>query len=335
MVYSPYGYGPSPAYWLQQEKYELRKTSNQLCWVTLAAIASMSALTVVCLRILKAFGYSGSMEYAAVGGLDPVLYYLATGIGYIIGLSAPVLIYFASKRIPLSRGIPFQKTGPLLTAACVFFGAAVCMLANIPADMVVRAERYFGFSGNMPSMPLTDDPLVLVLYGVVIVLIPPLVEELLFRGMVLQSLRRFGDGFAVLASALMFGLYHANFAQSVFAIICGLAMGFVVIRTGSLLPSILIHMLNNAISLCLELTQRYYGTETAGILNNGIMGVIVLLGAASAVYLAVRHRGFFRTGPTDLAFRLSSKLGALFVNWGGFAVLIYTLGFSVYTLVNT
>lgn len=332
MVNPPYGYGPSPFYLFQRTKYELKRTSNQLCWVSLAAIFAMSALTYACLRIIAATGYPLDPAYMEFGGLNPVLYYFAVGIGYVLGLAVPALLFFAAKRIPLSEGLPFRKAGVLKTAACVFFGSAVCMLANIPADMVVRVEQFFGFSGNMPSMPLTDDPLVLVLYGIVIVLIPPLVEEMLFRGMILQSLRRYGNGFAVIASALLFGFYHANFAQSVFAFLCGLAMGFVVIRTGSLLPSILIHMLNNAVSLCLEMVQRYQGGQAAAGLNNAVMGVLLALGAVSVLFLAVRYKGFFRAGPSDPFFRLSSKMGALFANPGGVAMLVYALGMSVYAL---
>lgn len=332
MVYPPYGNGSSPFYLFQREKYDLKRTSNQLCWVSLAAIFAMSALTSACLFLLKAVGYEPDPGYPQFSGMNPVLYYFAVGIGYLAGLAVPVLLYFRAKRVPLSQGLPFQKTGALKTAACVFFGSSVCMLANLPADFVIRIEQAFGFSGNMPSMPVTDDPMVLALYGVVIVLIPPLVEEMLFRGMILQSLKRFGNGFAVVASALLFGFYHANFAQSLFAVICGLAMGFVVIRTGSLLPSILIHMLNNSVSLCLELVQRYYGVEAASGLNSIVMVVLPLLGAASVLFLAIRHKGFFRTGPSDPVLPFSTKLGALFANPGGIAMLIYTFGMSVYAL---
>lgn len=126
------------------------------------------------------------------------------------------------------------------------------MLANIPANAVVNIEKAFGFSGNMPELPLTDDPWVLVLYGITIAVIPPIVEELLFRGMVLNSLRKYGDGFAIVASALLFGLYHGNFVQMVFAFLAGLVMALVVVRTGSLWTSILIHFVNNSISFPLR-----------------------------------------------------------------------------------
>ena len=334
MVYPQYGYGQSPFYLFQRKKYELKRTSNQLCWVSLAAIFAMSALTYVCLRILLLSGYKLNYAYSEFSGINPVLYYFAVGVGYIVGLALPVLLYFAAKKVPLSEGLPFRKTGVLKTVACVFFGSAVCMLANIPADIVVSIEQYFNFSGNMPSMPLTDDPLVLFLYGIVIVIIPPLVEEMLFRGMILQSLRRYGDGFAVVASAFLFGFYHANFAQSVFAIICGLAMGFVVIRTGSLLPSILIHMVNNSVSLGLEMVQRYQGEAAAASLNSIVMGALLILGIVSAFFLAVRYKGFFRAGPSDPTFRFSSKMGALFTNPGGIVMLIYTVGMSIYSLTS-
>ena len=121
MVYPPYGYGPSPFYLFQREKYDLKRTSNQLCWVSLAAIFAMSAFTYACLWVLKGAGYTPDANYSAFGDLDPVLYYFAVGVGYIVGLAGPVLLYFSAKRIPLSQGLPFGKAGFVKTAACVFF----------------------------------------------------------------------------------------------------------------------------------------------------------------------------------------------------------------------
>lgn len=335
MYYPPYYpyYNPGAYNITQGAKRDLRRTSNALCWTLLAAMFLMSGFMILCGLYLSALSYTADSTSGFMG-FTPVLYYLAMGISYVVGLAVPALLYFAIKRIDLSDALPFEKAGFLKTAACVFFGSAVCMLANIPANAVVNIEKAFGFSGNMPELPLTDDPWVLVLYGITIAVIPPIVEELLFRGMVLNSLRKYGDGFAIVASALLFGLYHGNFVQMVFAFLAGLVMALVVVRTGSLWTSILIHFVNNSISFSIEMVQRYAGENVANQVNYIVVGVLLALGVISLIYILRKDKHFFKRETPNPFFRFSTRMGALFTNPGGVAILVFALYASVKTLIS-
>lgn len=334
MYYPPYNpyYNPGPYRMIREAKHGLRKTANALCWTLLAAMFLISGFVYLSRQYLAAVGFQGGDR--TFQGMTPVLYYLSYAMAYLMGIAVPVLLYFAIRRIPLEEALPFQRAGALKTAACVFFGAAVCMLANIPANVVSNVQKAFGFSGDLPEMPLNDDPRVLVLYVVTIAVIPPIVEELLFRGMILQSLRRYGDGFAVVASAILFGLYHGNFIQMVFAFIAGLAMALVVVRTGSLWTSVLIHLINNGVSVGLQMVQRYAGENVAARVNTLVMGVMLLLGLAAVIWLSVKDKHFFRSDAHDPVLRLSEKLGAVFSNPGGVAVLAVSLISSITVLTQ-
>lgn len=316
------------------EKRQIRRLSNQLSWVSLLCIFMMSFLAVGLEFLLKGLGYQFSAQWSSFNGIEPALFYIINGTAYIIGLALPVLLYFAIRRIPLSVGLPFSKVRPLTVAACAFMGSAVCLLSNIPANIIVNIEKLFGFSGNIPDLPLTNDLPVLLLYFLNIAIIPPIAEEMVFRGMLLQSLRRFGDGFAIVASALFFGLYHGNFAQTVFAIPAGLIMGWVAVKTNSLLPSILIHFLNNGISIALQLVQRFQGDTAANEANTVVTLALIALGALSLVYLTLREKSFFRPRAYASPLRFSSKLGALFSNAGAVFFCLYALVFSINTLVK-
>lgn len=82
-------------------------------------------------------------------------------------------------------------------------------------------------------------------------LLAPLLEELLFRGAIMQSLSRKGESpwRGIVLSAAMFGLIHMNPAQILFAFLMGLAFGWITVQTRSLLPVIIGHMLNNSLSV--------------------------------------------------------------------------------------
>ena len=79
--------------------------------------------------------------------------------------------------------------------------------------------------------------------------IPAFVEEFAIRGVVMQSLRRYGDWFAIIMSSLVFALMHGNMIQIPFAFIAGIGIGYAVIKTGTMWTGIIIHFINNAIAV--------------------------------------------------------------------------------------
>ena len=334
-VGGPYPNLQGPLYTTGYERYReresLRRTSNRVCFTALIGIALMAfVFPEIGGMFLGSVGFPLT-AHSAFNGIPPVLYYLLIGFDYIAGLALPAFIYFSAQRMPLSEGIPFGKTSVADVMLYVAFGCMVCMLANYPADLVAKLQEFFGYSGNLPTMPLNNDPAVLALYGLNVVVIPPLVEEIMFRGVILQSLRRYGDGFAVLVSAMLFGMYHGNFIQMVFAFLSGLALGFVVIRTNSLLPSILIHFINNGISYAVEMVTRFYGQNAANNVQNIATYTLMALGVVAMIVLIVQRKLRPRKqGGSILPF--STRLGAAFGNFGAVFFIIYAIAYSVVTL---
>ena len=63
------------------------------------------------------------------------------------------------------------------------------------------------------------------------------------------NLRKYGDKFALLASALVFAVMHGNLVQAPFALIAGFGLGYLSIKTGTIWTGIAIHAANNLISV--------------------------------------------------------------------------------------
>ena len=74
----------------------------------------------------------------------------------------------------------------------------------------------------------------------------PVAEELIYRGFCLRRLQTHGDVFAIVLSAVLFGIMHANPAQMLFAFGVGLVLGFVAVRY-SLFHAIVLHVINNLV----------------------------------------------------------------------------------------
>ena len=117
----------------------------------------------------------------------------------------------------------------------------------------------------------------------------PLVEELLYRGIVYGRLRRWlGAAPAMLLSALIFGLIHMNLAQFIYASLFGLILAFFVDRTGSILGAFAAHMAANLTSVLRAETGAFAFMDqnltvqlalTAAFMQLSLLGIFFLLRA--------------------------------------------------------
>ena len=127
-----------------------------------------------------------------------------------------------------------------------------------------------------------------------IVVMAPLVEELLFRGAIQGHLMRMWKMpyLGIVVSSLIFGVVHGNPAQIPFAFVVGMALGWVYYLTGSLIPGILMHFINNGSSVLLyALSGDPDATMISSFGENGALALavagiecIVLITFESKVY---------------------------------------------------
>ncbi len=76
-------------------------------------------------------------------------------------------------------------------------------------------------------------------------ILAPILEEIFYRKLVIDRLRRYGDLAAILISGLLFGLIHGNFSQFFYASFIGVVFGYIYLRTGKLRYTIALHMAVN------------------------------------------------------------------------------------------
>ncbi len=110
----------------------------------------------------------------------------------------------------------------------------------------------------------------------------PLAEEVVFRGAILRVLlRTFGDRWhwvAIVISALIFGAVHGNMPQFINASLIGLLLGWMYYRTGSIIPGIVYHWVNNSIAFVMF--NLMPGMEDAKLVD-------IFKGSQTHVYLAL------------------------------------------------
>jgi len=157
-------------------------------------------------------------------------------------------------------------------------------LSMLGHEQFAAAERMLI---QLKTVPL---PLILITMA----LIPAAFEEICFRGFLFSALRtRLADDRTVIASALLFGLFHEILipGRMLVSTLLGLVLGWVRFRTGSIFPGIVLHACYNGILMAIahysnELASRGWGVEQqmhlpSTWLISAAMGIIVGLAILS------------------------------------------------------
>lgn len=130
---------------------------------------------------------------------------------------------------------------------------------------------------------------------VYVAIIAPIAEEFFFRGLILESLRPYGNGFAIFVSAIMFGLAHGNLEQFFYAATLGVFFGYIAISTGSIVTTTIMHAIFNSLSGFMLLLSTDKGVQDylllsqkgeKGVITTGVVLYFILMGVI-ALLLAV------------------------------------------------
>ena len=121
----------------------------------------------------------------------------------------------------------------------------------------------------MTRAMVSATPLGLGLAVVVVGVLAPVGEELFFRGYMLTRLRLvWSPGPAILVSAIAFGIIHGEWVHGLLAAGIGVYLGLVTERSGSVVPAMVCHAVNNTASVLLS---AWIGSPQSDALNGGLV----------------------------------------------------------------
>lgn len=118
-------------------------------------------------------------------------------------------------------------------------------------------------------------------------ILAPIGEELIFRGLTLRIMKKAVPIWVVIiVQAFLFGLYHMNLVQGVYAFLLGLLFGYVAYRYGSVVPGILLHMAVNSSSYLMGYLLPASLEEQTWLMI--LIGAVALLAVVGFTYLVVK-----------------------------------------------
>lgn len=303
---------PATPYNLTEEYKEtkaIKKTSN---YIGIAIILSFIFLIFAMgiLYVIAEIFTSHSNINDDFDGLDPVIYYLINSIVAIIASVLPFYISSSSMNSKISDLIQFKTFDKKFGLACIGIGMMTCVYANFAAYSLLFNLNSIGLYPHIPDLPYDNNTASIIMYIISLSIIPPLVEEFAYRGIVLGSLRQYGDGFAILVSSVLFGLMHENFGQTPFAFIVGLILGFLTVRLNSILPAMIIHFLNNFSAVILTIIEKNFGSYYQTLVQNLFSLTLILIGILCLIYILNKDKNFFSIQRSTSALNLKQKFKA-------------------------
>lgn len=282
----PYGV-PDPTV---TERKDVRKTANRIGLSLLITEIITSFWLVAYLWVTGRFGIAKETAISVIRTpfMLQILQIVLSSVAFLI----PAVVIFKAwgKRISDIVVLSAPKKGTVLPM--FLFGTAFCMFANLSTAVLQQFFKNFGIDYHVPE---SENPTGLI--GICLVLLsncffPAFVEEFIFRGIVLGSLKRYGEGFAVLTSSILFGLFHGNFEQIPFAFLVGLGLGFVTVQTGSIWVGMGVHAANNFIAVLFSYFLKDIPNEAANLIYVLLLIVILVLGITALLLTGKRGNGF-------------------------------------------
>lgn len=247
---NPDYFGPTE----EAEKKRLKQDVSRCSWILilLLILANVLAFVITFSLSFSVIFQDGGQSLAEAAdlnavasafGMSPALFdfvisYLPTLIAEI--LAVVMLRRWAGFRLNETRLVSSRTNRPVkmtvLSAFSCWGGAAV---ASVVVGLLLQLLQLLGWNMSVPDITVpapAADPVGFGLTVAYVCVAGPVLEEIIFRGLILNGLKKYSEAAGILISTILFVMFHGNLVQTVTPLLLGLLFGFVTVRTASLKP---------------------------------------------------------------------------------------------------
>jgi len=271
-------------------KEDIKKNSGNFARILLILAISIYIIGFIIIFFIKIRGNilgidaTSNLKENIILGISSDAYNFFVGyLPCIIGDIIAIIIAMKTTKIKIKEHIFIKnkssKTFILLsTISCIGIGLISSIIYLIYSTII----KHYGISIPEPDFSFPTQSKYLALFLIYVCLIGPILEEIIFRGFILKSMQKYGNLTAIIVSSILFSMFHLNLVQFVNPILMGIVLGFIAIKSKSIIPSIIAHIFNNTITFIatgISLLQMP--------IIQSIFGVIYLLAGVSALTMLV------------------------------------------------
>lgn len=292
------------------EKNALRRAANSIGAAYALMLGVSFLIQLVLIFVLLLFGKS--INETLLFFEDGVVSWAFQAVLSALMFTLPYILAIKLCGERVSAVAEFKKPKKKLFVPLIMLGIGVCQIGEITANIFAGFSESVGVSPTMPKTEYDSSVYGIILGFLATAVIPALVEEFALRGVVFGLLRRFGEGFALLVSSVIFGLMHGNLVQAPFAFAVGLGLGFVMLKSGSVWTSVTVHFINNAMAVVFEYITADMSMSLANVLYAVYAIVLLVLGTFGFIISTKRDEEFWCLTPSETFYSFKKKLSLFF-----------------------
>lgn len=252
-------YPPSynPLAFLSEEQKEKRAIKKKMTGVGTAFIVLFVIMQFWFIPFSIIAGILGFSSYDVNSFLQNEYFSYATHVLFSSAcFTIPFIILARKNKRTISELVPLKKAEKGTALPFFLFGMAMCALSNLfssATNSLLNAFlSVFGLKYDLSTEITERGVLIFILAVLSTAVVPALVEEFACRGVMFGLLKEHSEGMAIIVTSVIFGIVHSNFVQIPFAFMMGLSLAVIRIKTGTLWIAVLVHFLNNFVSVLFE-----------------------------------------------------------------------------------
>lgn len=299
-----YGFSPKPPFLIEQKLIAHCSAATSICLISFLFLSSF--LTQLCNQLLARL--APLALYAIIS--EPIRQFSMI-FGSIGALTIPFMLYAVHTQIPFHSALPLRRVPAKLIVVAVMLSLSASVIGMYASEAFSHLFSAFRIYFYEPILILPEDTISIVFYVLNLTVVPAIFEEIAFRGVIMQSLRRFGDSFALLTTAFLFALVHISPLSMPNAFIMGLLIGYFVLFTGSLHTGMIIHLVHNVFTLLISQLGNL-DHNVANIIFLSIQLIYMVLGIIALLLLLRGYDNMFALRHSKTINRSSQKLRCFF-----------------------
>ncbi len=228
----------------ETEKLKRKATGKRARLIVTVCVFSLSLMLVLMLTssmIMSKLSKNPIFDHVTLSYLIDIAFYAL----YIVIPFAFAALIFKKINNNAEMFLP-KRSSPKYGALYVVGTIGISYIINMSIGLLF--PDFVEFFNN-ESASTVKDPLEIILSVIMIAVLPAVLEEWAFRGVLLKNMLPYGRGGAIVIWSVLFGLAHIDPPRIIFATAFGLMLGVCYEYTGSILVPMLIHFINNSISV--------------------------------------------------------------------------------------
>lgn len=269
---------------------------------------------------------------------------------YLIAVPISLFVFSRFNNTPKLKSC-FCK--PKMPAKWVFKWILISLFLVYAANYISSAffavlQHITGIELHPIDMTADNNTLSRITNIIAMMFLAPFFEEILFRGTLLRNGAKYGSWSMIIVMGITFGLWHCNYAQTLYTATLGICAGFLIIKTESIIPSMLLHFCMNTLGTIPSLfvgnidTERLLAEDSEYIMSNlapimltMIIGFLILaimiIGLIFFILEIINHKDSFKLANINTEVSEVKKTEVYFT---APVTIIITLIFIAVTVIN-